>query len=492
MIIISENWRSTMDKTIIARNEELKILQEIYESTEPQFLAVYGRRRIGKTYLISEFFRNKGIYFEITGMKNGSIAEQLFQFAYEFSRQFNAGNRTPPPKNWAEAFNLLNEAIEKVQKERKVILFFDEVPWLASPRSKFLNALEHFWNRYLSKNKNIIMIICGSSASWVIRNIINNKGGLHGRVTRKIRLLPFTLLETEKYLQSRHIELDRKQIIDIYMAIGGVPKYLSYVARGKSAAQTINDICFSLNGGLYDEFDNLYKSLFKNYEHHIAIVKVLAKATDGLTKDELLDKVKLASGGTSSRIIEDLVDAGFLIHVPSFNKKKAGGIYRLIDEYSLFYLTWIAENSKIGLENIDPEFWIKKHGTPKWNAWSGCAFETLCLKHIQKIKKALGISGISTIESGWRYSSKQQGAQIDLVIDRADKCINLCEMKYSDLEFVIDKSYVENLQNKKKVFREQTSTTKTLFTTMVTSYGVKKNAHYLSAIDNQLTMDDLF
>ena len=209
-----------------------------------------------------------------------------------------------------------------------------------------------------------------------------------------------------------------------------------------------------------------------------------------------MDKAELTSGGASSRIIQELVDAGFLIYVPPFDKKKIGGIYRLTDEYSLFYLTWIEKNSNIGLESVDSEFWIKKQGTSTWKAWSGYAFESLCLKHIQKIKKGLGISGISTIESGWRFIPKngvdQQGAQIDLVIDRADKCINLCEMKYSDSEFVIEKPYVENLQNKKKVFREQTGTTKTLFTTMVTTYGVKKNAHYLSAVDSQLTMNDLF
>jgi len=392
--------------------------------------------------------------------------------------------------------SFLHEAIEKVDPEKKIILFFDEIPWLASPRSKFLNALEHFWNRYLSRSKQVILIICGSSASWIIRNIINNKGGLHGRITRKIRLLPFTLSETEKYLRSRHIELDKKQIIDIYLAMGGVPKYLSYVARGKSAAQVVNDVCFSLNGALYDEFNNLYKSLFESHEYHIAIVKVLSRSREGLTKNELLDKAKLTSGGTSSKIIEELVDAGFLICVPLFNRKKAGSIYRLIDEYSLFYLTWIADNSKIGLESVDPEFWIKKQGTSKWTAWSGCAFESLCLKHIQKIKKALGISGISTVESGWHYLPKkgmdQQGAQIDLVIDRADRCINLCEVKYSDSEFVIDKSYVEKLRIKKRVFKEQTGTTKTLFTTLVTTYGVKKNVHYLAAVDHQLTMDDLF
>jgi uncharacterized protein len=485
-----------MENVIVGREKELEQLQAIYDSQDPQFLAIYGRRRIGKTFLISEFFKDKGVYFEITGMKNGTMAEQLFQFSFEYSRQFDPEKRISPPKNWAKALNLLYEAIEKIDPKKKVILFFDEVPWLASKRSKFLNALEHFWNRYLSRNKNVILIICGSSASWIIRNIVNNRGGLHGRITKKIRLLPFTLSETEKYLQSRHIELDKQQIMEIYMAMGGVPKYLSYITKGKSAAQNINEICFTLNGGLSDEFTNLYKSLFDSYEHHVAVVKTLAKAAEGLTKDELLDKIKLTSGGTSSRIIEELVDAGFLINVPSFNKKRIGGVLRLIDEFSLFYLTWMDESTGMGFENIDPEYWMKKYKTPKWTAWSGFAFEAICLKHIQNIKKALGILGISTVESGWRYQPKKGshklGAQIDLVIDRADKCINLCEMKYSEEEFTLDKPYAETLQKKKIVFREQMKTHKTLFTTMITTYGVKKNAHCLSIVDQQLTMDNLF
>jgi uncharacterized protein len=494
-VIIGEKQGFTMDSAIIGRENELTQLQAVLESEDPQFLAIYGRRRIGKTFLISEFFKEKGVYFEITGMKNGTMKEQLFQFAFEFSRQFCPEKRILPPNSWVKALNLLYEAIEKVDPEKKVILFFDEVPWLASKRSKFLNALEHFWNRYLSRSKNVILIICGSSASWIIRNIVNNRGGLHGRITKKIRLLPFSLSETEKYLLSRRIELDRKQIIDLYMAIGGVPKYLSYIAKGRSAAQNINEICFTLNGGLYEEFTNLYKSLFDSYEHHVAIVKALSKRAEGLTKEELLTKVKLASGGTSSRIIEELVDAGFLLYVPSFSKKKAGGVYRLIDEYSLFYLTWVEDSAKATLE-MDPQFWMKKYKTPKWFAWSGCAFEAVCLKHIHQIKKALGISGLSTVESGWRYlpkeGSEKEGAQIDLVIDRADRCINLCDMKYYDEELTIDKLCAENLQKQKNVFREQVKTHKALFTTLITTYGVKRNMHFLSAVDQQLTMEDLF
>lgn len=482
--------------TIIGRKEELQLLQTIYESDIPEFLVLYGRRRIGKTYLISEFFKNKGIYFEITGIKDGTTQEQLFQFAYEFSRQFNQGTRIPTPKSWGEAFNLLNEAIEKAPKNKKIILFFDEVPWMASAKSRFLAMLEHFWNRYLSRNKNVILIICGSASSWIIKNIINNKAGLHGRVTRKIRLLPFTLSETEQYLNSRHIELDRKQIIDLYLAIGGVPKYLLYVERGKSAAQIVNDLCFSPNGGLYNEFNNLYKSLFDHYELHLALIHALVKAPNGLTKNELLEKAKLTSGGSSSKIIQELIDSGFVAYVPKFGKRKAKGIYRLIDEYSIFYLTWIESLSPLSIESANQDYWLKKYGSAKWNAWSGCAFESVCLKHIQKIKNALGISSINTIESGWRYYPKQgnedSGAQIDLVIDRADKCINLCEMKYSDSEFILEKAYANRLLSRKNLFKLETETNKTLFTTLVTTYGAKKNASYLSIIDNQLTMDDLF
>jgi AAA+ ATPase superfamily predicted ATPase len=482
-----------MNGLIIGRESELKILDEIYESVQAEFIAVYGRRRIGKTYLISEYFRNKGLYFEITGMKDSSMRDQLYQFAYEYSRQFNQGDRIPTPKSWGEAFTLLNDAIEKNDQDKKIILFFDEIPWLASPRSKFLNALDHCWNRYLSRHKNVILVICGSSASWIIKNIINDKGGLHGRVTRKIRLLPFSLAETERYLQYRNIELDRKQIIDLYMAIGGVPKYLAAVPRGKSAAQIVSELCFSRNGILFEEFNNLYRSLFDHFEHHIEIVRALALSNEGLTGSELLGKVKMSSGGTASKILQELIDAGFLIYVPTFNKKKVGGVYRLIDEYSLFYLIWIKE---IGIQGTnDPEFWLKQYGSSRWLTWSGLAFEAVCYKHVNQIKKGLGIIGITTVDSSWRHIAKnkdERGAQIDLVIDRADRSINLCEMKYSDSEFTIDGSYSTNLQNKKVVFREQTGTTKTLFMTLVTTFGVKKNSQYLSVVNNQLTMNDLF
>lgn len=480
---------------IIGRHHELRILEEIYGSNEAELLAIYGRRRVGKTYLISEFFKDKGVYFELTGTKDAKMHEQLINFAAELSRVFYQGIRSPSPANWTEALNQLRYEIEKVKSDEKIILFFDELPWLASQRSGFLQALEHFWNRYMSRNKNVIIIICGSAASWMIDNVIHNKGGLHGRVTKRIRLLPFSLSETEEFLGARNIDLDRKQLIEIYMAVGGVAQYLKYIERGKSATQVINDLCFTPNGPLFDEFDILYRSLFDNYESHVNIIKALSKSLSGLSKDELLDKVGLKSGGTSSKIIDELVKSGFIAYIPAFGKKKTGGKYRLIDEYSLFYLVWIVEVSKTVLEGKDKDYWIKKQTARAWTAWSGYVFESICLKHVAKIKAALGLSGISTKESGWSCipkNKKESGTQIDLVIDRADRSVNLCEIKYSNSEFTIDKEYAKKLGNKKHVFRENTGTKKTLFTTMVTTYGTKKNQHYNSIVDNQLTMDDLF
>lgn len=473
---------------IIGRGQELKILEEMYDSQEAELLAIYGRRRVGKTYLISEFFNDKGIYFELTGTKDAKMHEQLVNFAAELSRVFHQGLRSPAPANWTEALNQLRDELEKVGNDKKIILFFDELPWLASRRSGFLQALEHFWNRYMSRNKNVVVIICGSAASWMIDNVIHNKGGLHGRVTKRIRLLPFNLSETEEFLKARNVDLDRKQLIEIYMAIGGVAQHLKYIERGKSAVQIINDLCFTANGPLFDEFDTLYRSLFDNYESHVNIIKALSKTRSGLTKDELLDKVGLTSGGASSKIIDELVKSGFVAYVPAFGKKKTRGKYRLIDEYSLFYLDWIAAVSKTVLEGKDKDYWIKKQNTKAWAVWSGYVFENICLKHVAKIKAALGLSGISTEESGWSGS----GAQIDLVIDRADRSVNLCEMKYYNSEFIIDKEYAKKLETKKRVFREKTGTKKTLFTTMITTYGVKINKHYNSVVDNQLTMDDLF
>lgn len=476
-------------ENIFARQRELKLLEKLYHSKQPEFLAVYGRRRIGKTFLIRQFFKKKGLYFELAGIKNGSLGQQLQSFSIEFSRVFGLASS---PKGWIEALNELRQAIEKVSSTERIILFFDELPWLATPRSSFLQALEHFWNRYMSDDPRIILIVCGSAASWMIKKIIRNKGGLHGRLTAEIRLLPFDLAETEKFLEHRGIVLERKQLIDIYMAIGGIAKYLTHIEKGKSSLQVISQLCF--DGPLFKEFDELYSSLFQHYQRHISVVKALAETPAGLTKTQISEATDISSGGGLTTILDELEASGFIAAIASFGKQKQQLRYRLIDEYSLFYLRWIIRAKSVALSGVDENFWLKIGHTPAGRAWAGYAFESLCMKHIRKIKEALGISGVSTTESSWFYKaakgSNERGTQIDLIIDRADNCINLCEIKYTNDPFTIDQDYTLKLQAKKTIFLSKTHSKKSVFTTLITTYGV--GGKELGSVDVELTMNDLF
>ncbi len=483
--------------TIIGRKREQAIFDKVMESKEASFLAVYGRRRIGKTYLVKNYFADKGLFFHLTGIQEGSLAAQLENFAAEFSDHFEKGKEVDPPKSWFKAFQGLRKEVEKVSPTTKVIIFLDELPWLSTPRSSFLKALEHLWNRYLVFMPNVILIVCGSAASWMIDNIINSRGGLHGRVTREMRLLPFSLKETEEFLHEKGIQLDRKQVLELYMCLGGVAKYLSYVERGKSVAQVIGELCFTYNAPLIAEFHKLYRSLFNKHEEHESIVAALAEVRSGLTYKEIVKKTKLPAGGTLSQRLEELKQSGFIIEVPFFGKGEKDYRYVLIDEYSLFFLTWCAEISALDLQEMGPDYWLKQRNTSVWRSWTGHAFETLCLKHVEGIKAALGLAAVQTQTSKWRYipekgSKSESACEIDLVIERADSCINLCEMKYYNEEFVIDKEYAQKLRKKKECFEKITETKKTAFTTLVTTYGAKHNEYFLADVDQEVTMDALF
>lgn len=477
---------------IIARHQELGMLDKLYRSGKAEFLAVYGRRRVGKTFLIREYFQNKGYFFHVTGVKDAPLRKQLRNFVEELKRIF--GSTATKPSDWQEAFLLLREAIESLPGSERIILFFDELPWLATHRSGFLQDLDYFWNRFMCENSRIILIVCGSAAAWMIRKVIRHKGGLHGRLTALMRLMPFDLSETEEFLISNGVVLDRRQLIDLYMAIGGIPKYLTYVERGFSAMQNINKICF--NGPLKDEFEELYSSLFENYKDHVAVIRALAERNQGLTKIEVSNATGITPGGGLNTILENLEQSGFIQLVPNLGKTKKNIRYRLVDEYSLFYIRWIEKAKRLQIGGIDENYWMNQGNSSEVRAWAGYAFEGICLQHIAVIKRALGISGILTYTSGWAFrpskGSSEQGAQIDLLIDRADNCINLCEIKYNDDVFVISKAYDKELREKRAVFIEKTGIKKTVFFTFITLYGVSKTSGYYGIVDKELTMDDLF
>lgn len=481
---------------IIARSAELALFNDILSRQEAAFLAIYGRRRIGKTFLVEQFFQDKGRFFHLLGVEKATLNKQLVNFADEFAVTFGGGVVSEIPNSWDEAFKQLRLAIQKLnQSHEKIILFFDELPWLATARSGFLSALEHCWNRYLCNIPNVILIVCGSAASWMIKNIVNNRGGLHGRISHKINLKPFRLNETELFLKSRSIHLNRKQIVDLYMCLGGVAQYLKYIKRGLSSEQNVNQLCFQSEGALYHEFDQLYRSLFKNHAMHVSVVRALAKNHLGLPYSEISKATGMTSGGSLSSILKELMAADFITATIAYDQGKKQTKYRLTDEYTLFYLTWSEKYSSLGLVDDDPTYWQKQHNTAAWYAWSGYAFEGICIKHLSSIKKALGIAAVQTQAYAWAYQSKdknENGAAIDMVIDRKDQCINICEDKYYNDVFVISKEYAKKLRHKKQIFIEKTKTKKAIFMTLITTYGAKQNEYFSELIDNQLTVDDLF
>ncbi|MEI8300802.1 MAG: ATP-binding protein [Chlamydiota bacterium] len=428
-------------------------------------------------------------------IKNAKQSAQLLNFAEEFADRFFKKSRQQTPKSWQEAFTLLRRQIESIDPKQKVIIFLDELPWLASKRSGFLPALDHLWNRYLSRLPNVILIVCGSAIAWILKKIINDRGGFYGRLTSIIHLQPYTLLGTEKFLKTKNIELERKQIIELYLAFGGVPKYLNYVKRGMSPAQIIQETCFGLHGQLVGEFNRLFSSLFDDSDKHLTIVEALCSCKNGLDQYEIGQISKLNSGGGFTEALTKLQASGFISFIPNLGRIKREGKYRLIDEYSLFYLTWIKPTFKDPAATTSNNYWKHLQNSPSYLAWAGYAFESICLKHIQQIITALGLSGILFKACGWSTRSpdtKSPGAQIDLVIERADHCTNLCEIKFSNTPFVINKEYEEKLRYKKECYRLTTKTKNTLFITMITPFGVVENAQYFSVVDNQLTIDALF
>jgi AAA+ ATPase superfamily predicted ATPase len=469
---------------LIGRKKELSMLKTAANSNKSEFVAVYGRRRVGKTFLIRQAF-DHNFSFQVTAIANAKTSQQLNNFNIALQKVYPSAENSFAT-NWIAAFQQLSDYLESA-KEKKKIIFFDELPWFDTHGSGFIQALEHFWNSWASARDDIFLIVCGSAASWMINKLIHNKGGLYNRVTKRIKLAPFTLNECEQYLRSKNSILDRYQIIQLYMVMGGIPFYWDEVIPGRSAMQNIGDICFSENGLLRTEYQNLFQSLFKNFAKHERIIMALGKKAMGLTREEILDTTGLPDAGSSSRMLQELEESGFIRKYAPYGKKRRNSLYQLVDPYSLFYMQFIISESPVEQDN-----WITYIDSPKYRTWSGYAFEQAALYHLPQIKNALGISGVQTTVSSWRSMSKDSGAQVDLVIDRRDQVINLCEMKFSINPFLIDHKYARELRNKIGAFKQETDTRKSVFLTLITTFGLRNNEHSAGLVQNDLTMDALF
>lgn len=470
---------------LIGRQPEKELLNRLLASKEAEFLALYGRRRVGKTFLVREHFK-KQLVFELTGLKNGPLKEQLANFHQEITRR--GAKSAEIPASWREAFQQLAIHLKNRRGTGKQVIFFDELPWLAGARSGFLPALDHFWNTCLSRDPRFILVICGSAASWMIAKVIDHKGGLHNRVTARIRLEPFTLAESAAFLKSRGVNLTHYDQLTLAMVMGGVPHYLKEATPGKSAAQIIDTACFRAQGLLRDEFDRLYASLFDHPDRHVEIVRHLAGAPQGVTRTALTETY--TTGGRLTETLRELEEAGFIrSHLP-FGKKSKDAIYRLTDEYSLFYLKWIETRRSAGAGTF-----LKLQSSPGWRAWSGYALEALSHKHLPQIKQALGIAQVETSHCAWIQRPDKtwpDGAQIDLLLDRADNTINVFEIKFSQGPFTITKGYAAELRRKFMVFRNASRTNKNIFLTFLTTHGLTENAYSRELAQVSLTTSALF
>ena len=471
--------------TIIGRKAEQELLKQCLDSKKSEFLAIYGRRRVGKTFLVKEAFANQ-FFFYATGIldENKSLSIQLENFNDELADQ--GGSEFARAQDWQEAFRNLNRLVEQTPGNAKKVIFLDEIPWMATQNSGFLAALDHFWNRWASSRNDVLLIICGSATSWIIDNVINNRGGLHNRLTRQIQLAPFTLSECEEFFDSNGFVMTHYQIAEAYMIFGGVPYYLSLMNPRQDLNQIVDDVYFRAGAPLQNEFGNLFRSLFRNPSNHVAVVEALASKAKGLKRNEIVEQTGLSDGGGLTRVLEDLEQCGFIRVYRAFGKALQGKTYQLTDAFVLFHLRFSDKR-----ERYSGNYWQQFSSTPGHSSWSGYAFEQVCLLHAENIKKKLGIAGVLTEVSSWRSASSEPGAQVDLVIDRADNVINLCEIKYAKGEYSVTKEDYLSLHNKMSAFSAETRTRKALRVTLVTTFGVRPNK-YSAEFNSQVTLDDLF
>ncbi len=472
---------------IVGRKREQKLLERAYESKEAEFITIYGRRRVGKTFLIREFFSTKKCtFFHATGVQKGTLEVQLAKFADALSLAFFEGTTIETPKKWSDAFGILQKHMAKTKG--KIIIFLDELPWMATRKSGLLEELDYFWNRHWAGMRNVILVACGSSASWLIQKIIYNKGGLYNRTTFQIKLLPFTLAETDQFFKSKNIKLNHEHVLKLYMTFGGIPYYLRAVEPGLSAEQNIQRLIFDENAPLTSEYDRLFESLFDNAEAYRQIISCIAQRKEGVERTEI---DKLSSGGRLTEKLQGLIDTGFIEEFMPWGRKR-GEYYKVIDEFCLFYLHWVEPNKD---EKFLNDFWIKQSQRPAYYAWSGYAFEAVCLKHIHQIVRALNIPTSTTVGS-WRYippkKSAENGAQVDLVIDRTDDALTLCEIKYTEQPFAIDKREAERLRYIVDLFKKKTDTHKQIFISLVSAHGLKKTVYSEDMIASVATLKDLF
>ena len=468
---------------LIGRENEQGLLKKYIDSNRSEFIAVYGRRRVGKTFLVTETFKD-ALSFDMTGVIDGDKEDQLVSFNIALKESGYEGKRVT---DWYGAFEALKEVVKKVPQNRAAIIFIDELPCLDTPRSGLVKALDLFWNGWANRQSNVKLIVCGSATTWIVDNIIDNHGGLHNRITHEMHIHPFTLHDTEEYLTTYGFKWNRLAMAQTYMVLGGIPYYLSLLDNALSLPANIDQLFFSRDAELKKEFDRLFKSLFKSPQAYVDIIQLLANNKKGLTRKEISEKLKKETGGHLSKLLVNLENCDFIrkYNVRERKINSNNGIYQLTDFYIQFYHDFCSKHT------TDEHFWENSINSPKQNTWYGLAYERLCMAHIPQIKEALGIQRIRTEYYSWRSKESVPAAQVDLIIERADQIISLCEIKYSKGIYSLDAKEEERLRNRITDFADETKVKEAVQLVLITTYGLKDNAHS-TEVNDRVVLDDLF
>ena len=478
---------------MIGREKEINELENLYHKNSSTLLALYGRRRIGKTYLINHVFNNR-LSFKHTGLsplEKENLTDDEFnakQLEHFYNSLLDVNFKCDViPKNWMQAMQYLKQYIKSLDQNKKQVIFIDELPWLDYPKSDFFLAFEGFWNNFGSCTDNLLCIICGSATSWMLNKIINNHGGLYGRVNYEMKLSPFTLLETEEYFLENEIVLPREEITKAYMAVGGIPYYLGYFEKGESLAQNINRLFFEKNAKLQNEFNRLFASVFNNYEQVKKIVILLSKSNNGYNRKQICERLNISDGGSLSEMLNSLIACDFLTKYYSAFASKRDVYYKLVDPFCIFYLKFV--QNKV---NLEPDLFKIAYSSPAVINFYGHAFENVCFNHTLQIKKALGIEGVVTEFLPFKSNYEDDiNTQIDMIIIRNDRVINICEIKFKSINFIVDSEYYVKVCRRQELIETKIPKKYIIVNTLICSSKLAKNS-YSGVFNKVITLDDLF
>jgi AAA+ ATPase superfamily predicted ATPase len=407
-------------KQFIGRKVEIAQLTALIDLPRPSIAVIYGRRRVGKSELIRHVTQGKNV-LSFEGLEGQPKHKQIKNFLFQLSAQSNI--REKNISDWPDALILLRT----LTQDGQWIIILDEFQWMANYQNELVSVIKMIWEKYLSQNPDLTLILCGSIASFMKSKVLKSSA-LYGRTDYELNLHELNLSEISEFFPGKGSD----EVIDTAMLVGGIPKYLELISEYPSLYDALEPLAFSQDGFFKTEYDRLFASHFGKKPIFMKIIQTLATNPYGLTTGKLAKEMQVASGGTLCHQLDDLESAGFLHSIIPFDKPEGSKLrkYILMDAYVRFYHSIIRGSMK---ETTPPNTQFHAiMSSPRYAAWAGMAFEFLCMRHHKEISRILGFHGIPYTAGPFfqRKTLDTPGVQIDLLFERSDKILVLCEMKY--------------------------------------------------------------